>query len=69
MAKFEYLELDLHGESGTTQDALDSPIGEGPDGYIAKMNKYAALGWHAVNFDIITQANIRVIMEREIVGG
>ena len=66
MGKYEYLEVDLIGESGTEDDAPDSPRGEGPEGYIAKLNRYGAQGWRVVNVDIDTRSHIRAILEREI---
>ena len=69
MSKFEYMEVELHGESGTNVDGPESPRGEGTDGYIAKLNAYGAKGWHVVNVDVDTHAHVRFILEREIEGG
>ena len=69
MSKYEYIELDLHGETGTETDTKDSPRGEGPAGYIAKLNKYGAQGWRVINIDIDTHSHVRVIMEREETAG
>ena len=64
MAKYEYLEVDLHGESGC-DSTVGSPLGEGHMGYIAKLNVYGAEGWRVVNIDVDTHSHIRVILERD----
>lgn len=68
MVKYEYLEVDLYGESGTENEDDGSPHGEGPDGYIARLNEYAAKGWRPINIDVDTRSHIRVILERRIDG-
>lgn len=66
-SRFEFLEVDLYGESGTEMDLPDSPHGQGNRGYIAKLNAFGADGWSVVNVDIDQRSHIRCILQREIV--
>ena len=62
---YEYLEVDLHGDSGVRDEKDGSPIGEGTGGWIAKLNRYAAAGWKVIWIDRDTTVHALAILERD----
>jgi len=71
MTKYAYLEVDLHGDSGVRRDRpeVDTPLGEGNAGYIAKLNEYGAKGYRVLWVDRDTNVHLIAILEREIADG
>lgn len=63
MTRYEYLEVDLWGETGASEEP---EFGVGREGYVKGLNAWGAQGWRAAWIDIDTRAHIRVIFERAI---
>ena len=66
MTRFEYLEVDLHGDSGVR---VSPDLGEGREGYIAKLNEYGKAGWEMVWLDRDTTVHLIAILKRETPDG
>ncbi len=68
MTRYEYLEVDLHGDSGVRKEPpdTDTPLGEGNAGYIARLNEYGAKGYRVMWIDRDTNVHLIAILEREV---
>lgn len=66
MSTFEYMEVELHGDSGVRDELDGSPVGQGTGGFVAKLNVYGALGWEMVWMDRDTTVHVIAMLKREI---
>ena len=64
--RYEYKEVDLHGDSGLQVAMPDSPLGDGMGGWVAKLNAYARKDWRCIWIDRDTTVRVIAILEREV---